>query len=465
VAGAEGESDPSVLFVPLDGTSFDPASLQFNTQYYWRVDAVNDASPDSPWKGPVWNFTTGNFLVVDDFESYTNDSPNRLFQTWVDGYGFSEDEFFPGGNAGNGSDAAVGHDIWSSTQYKTIVETTTVHGGSQAMPLYYDNQGAGYSEATRTWTEPQDWTVNSFNALTLFVYGRLDNVADQLYLTLTDSAGKTATVKYGNSAIFTTEAWTEWTTPVANLAGVNMAAITQMVIGVGSKTAVSRAAGMLLIDDVRMGAQPIGLVAHYKLDGNLKDSSGNGHDGVFAGDPNYPAKYIAGPTGLGQALLFDGTGGHQNVECGTFNPSAVTGKLSVALWAKWDGPSDQWQGLIGKRDAWSLSDMMWHIEVNRDNGTIGMARYDSYPGSGGATLTQGVWTHVAVTFDGTTARFYINGAETGNGSFSFGQDKDSALHFGSDDPNGGNAFNGALDDIRLYDTVLSAAEIKTLAGK
>ncbi len=206
----------------------------------------------------------------------------------------------------------------------------------------------------------------------------------------------------------------------------------------------------------------MGLVAQYKLEGNVLDSSGNGHDGTLGGDPNFPAKYVAGPAGFGQGMLFDGTGGHQNVELGTFNPSAATGHLTVALWAKWDGPSDQWQGLIGKRDAWALDDMMWHLEVNRDAGTIGFARYDSYPSSGGAKLPIGTWAHVAVTFDGTTARFYLNGVETGNGGFSFGLDKDAAVHFGSDDPNGGNAFNGALDDVRLYDKALSAAEVKAL---
>ena len=461
VAGANGASDPSVTFVQLNGTSFDPNGLKFNTQYFWRVDAVNDASTDSPWKGPVWNFTTGNFLVVDDFESYTNDSPNRVFQTWIDGLGFSKDDFFPEGNPGNGSDAIIGYD----PTLGNIMETTTVHSGAQAMPFAYDNQTVGYSEAIRTWAQPQDWTINGFNALTLFVYGRADNVADPLYVRVKDSAGKAATVTYSGAAIFTTEAWTEWTISPADFTGVNMAAVTEMAIGVGSSTKVSKAAGTLLIDDIRVGFKPIGLVAHYKLDGNLTDSSGNGHDGTLAGDANFPAKYVTGPTGLGQAMLFDGTGGHQNVECGTFNPSAATGKLTVALWAKWDGASDQWQGLIGKRDSWALNDMMWHVEVNRDSGTIGFARYDVYPDSGGAKLPIGQWTHVAVTFDGTTATFYINGAQTGSGGFSFGQDKDAAVHFGSDDPNGGNAFNGALDDVRLYDTVLSAAEIKTLAGK
>ncbi|MBN2130426.1 MAG: LamG domain-containing protein [Sedimentisphaerales bacterium] len=465
VAAAEGDSDPDVLFVSLDGSSFDPNDLEFNTQYFWRIDAVNDVNPDSPWVGAIWEFTTGNFLVVDDFESYTNESPDRVFQTWVDGYGFSEDEWYPVGNPGNGSDAAVGHDIWSPfTPYATLMETETVHGGSQAMPLYYDNQTAGFSEATRTWTEPQDWTINNFNALMLFIYGQAGNVADPLYVTLTDDAGNSATVTYDDPAVFTNEEWFWWQIPVADFAGVDMASIKTMAIGVGSKTAVSGADGMLLIDDVRVGVQPIGLVAHYELEGDLADSSGNGHDGVFGGDPNFPASYVAGPAGLGQAMLFDGTGGHQNVELGTFNPSAATGQLTVALWAKWNGLSDQWQGLIGKRDSWAVDDMLWDIEANLDTGTIGFRRIDSYPDSGGRVLPIGVWTHIAATFDGTTARFYIDGEETGNGAFSFGLDKEAALHFGSGDPNGGNAFNGAIDDVRLYDIALSADEVNALAG-
>jgi hypothetical protein len=467
VAGAKDNSDPTVTFVQLDGTSFDPNGLKFDTQYFWRVDAVNDASTDSPWTGPVWNFTTGNFLVVDDFESYTNDSPKRVFQTWVDGYGFSEDEFFPGGNPGNGSDAAVGHDIWSSAAHLTIVETETVHSGSQAMPLYYDNKGVGYSEATRTWVQPQNWTINGFNAMKLYVYGKVDNVADRLYITVADSAGKAATVAYSDPAVFTTEAWTEWTISLVDFTGVNMGAVTKMAIGVGSKTAVSKAAGMLLIDDVRIAFKPLGLVAYYKLENNMLDSSGNGHDGTLAGDPTFPLAYVNGPTGLGKGMLFEGTSGHQYVDIGTFNPSAATGQLSVALWAKWDGLTTAWQGMIGKRrDDWSASTMMWQIEANQTSGAVRFQREGASDIEiTAAAMPIGQWNHIAVTFDGTTAKTYFNGALVTTAAFSFGFDREAPVQFGADTAGGGNSFNGALDEIRIYDKVLSEAEIKQLAGK
>jgi hypothetical protein len=143
----------------------------------------------------------------------------------------------------------------------------------------------------------------------------------------------------------------------------------------------------------------------------------------------------------------------------------VTGHLTIALWARWNGPTDQWQGLIGKRDGWDVADMFWDIEIHLNNDTIAFRRIDSYPDSGGRILPIGVWTHIAATFDGATARFYVDGEETGNGDFSFAQDEEAALHFGSGDPNGGNAFNGALDEVRIYDIALSQTEIRQLAGK
>jgi len=158
-----------------DENTFAPGALEFNKTYYWRVDEVNDAAADSPWKSPVWSFTTADFIIVDDFETYTNDSPNRLFQTWIDGWGFSPDDFFPDGDPGNGTSASVGHDIWAAgSPYTTIMETSIVHpGGSRkSMPFDYNNiNGPYYSQTDRTWASGQNWTLNSSDALSLWFHG------------------------------------------------------------------------------------------------------------------------------------------------------------------------------------------------------------------------------------------------------------------------------------------------------
>ncbi|KPK38885.1 MAG: hypothetical protein AMJ65_12260, partial [Phycisphaerae bacterium SG8_4] len=100
----------------------DAGRLSWDSTYYWRVDEVNDANPDSPWTGAVWSFATGAFLVVDDFESYDDIDPapgepglNRIFDKWIDGFG----------TLTNG--ALVGNDL------PPYAERTIVHSGAQSM--------------------------------------------------------------------------------------------------------------------------------------------------------------------------------------------------------------------------------------------------------------------------------------------------------------------------------------------
>lgn len=164
--------DGSAAGQAVTSSSCAPA-LNLASTYYWRVDEVNVAQTPSIWQGDVWSFSTKDLIVVDDFETYTNDSPYRLFQTWTDGLGFSSDEFFPQGNDGNGSGAMVGYNPMSGS----IVDTKTVHTGGKAMPLTHDNTTATYSEATRAFASPQDWASHGVKAMVLYFYGAPTNVA------------------------------------------------------------------------------------------------------------------------------------------------------------------------------------------------------------------------------------------------------------------------------------------------
>jgi len=146
-------------------TTYDPPGLlDYNQTYYWRVDEVNDAHPDKLWKSEVWSFTTGNFLVVDDFEDY-NDTSNRIYDTWGDYYV-------------NNTGMTVGH------LDPPFAERTIVHSGRQAMYMRYDNDGTVnegtdyeqsgtllYSETEREWADPQDWTREGVESLALWFRG------------------------------------------------------------------------------------------------------------------------------------------------------------------------------------------------------------------------------------------------------------------------------------------------------
>jgi len=151
----------------LGDESYDPGKLEWATTYYWRVDEINPSNPDSPWIGNTWSFTTADFLVIDDFESY-NAAENQIWYSWHDGLGYGTpgiDPYF----AGNGTGAAVGDESTPS-----FTEETIVHGGSQSMPMTYDNNKQGYayySEAEKTLTDVRDWTEGNVANLTLWFRG------------------------------------------------------------------------------------------------------------------------------------------------------------------------------------------------------------------------------------------------------------------------------------------------------
>ncbi len=472
VTDAQGESDPTVTTADLTSASYKPSGLKFNTRYYWRVDEVNDFIPVSPWVGSVWNFTTGDFISVDDFESY-NDDCGRIFFAWVDGFGYSAstdcslDAF-----GGNGTGSTVGN------TFPPFAEKTVFHSGSQCMPVSYDNNGMkGYSETERTFAAPLNLTqVGSYDTLKIYVRGQATNDADKLYFRLEDSAGKSVVVAYPDSTVLTKEIWAEWLTPLADLKSINLASVAKMAIGVGDPGSPERIAGRFFVDDIRVGAKPLGLAAYYACEGDAKDSSGNGLDGVVAGDATSPITFVTGPTGFGKAMSFTGVQGSQFVDLGNRNPSSPTGQLTVALWAKWAGLNEGWQGLIGKRISWGADTMMWQIEADRPTGNLQFqSGLNAVANNNGAPLPLNQWTHVAVTFDGANAAFYINAQQTGTGAFTFGYLYDAPFVFGASGANpdaanpsirtGVNPFNGILDEIRVYDKALSADEIAALMVK
>jgi len=238
-----------------DAVTYDPGTLEWGKTYYWRVDEVNAASAESPWRGSVWSFTTASFLVVDDFEAYTNDIGGRIFQTWLDGYGYTEPQSVPG----NGTGAVVGHDIWStgSLYYGgTIAETRIVHGGAQSLPMdYNDVITPFYSETERTWATPQNWTVNGMNTLVLYVRGIATNDPGSLYVAIQDKNGRTGVAMHPDAAALTAVQWVEWKIPLTVFtdAGVTVTAVKKMYVGVGDrKTPKAGGAGALYVDDIRV---------------------------------------------------------------------------------------------------------------------------------------------------------------------------------------------------------------------
>jgi len=131
-----------------------PNTLDLGETYYWVVDEVNTVDANL-WPGAVWSFTVANYLVVDDFEDYNDYQPDRIFDTWSDGWNV----------ATNGSIVGYGS--------APFAERAIVNSGFQSMPFFYNNTGgATYSEAVRSFNAPlNDWTREGTQTLTLFFRG------------------------------------------------------------------------------------------------------------------------------------------------------------------------------------------------------------------------------------------------------------------------------------------------------
>jgi hypothetical protein len=224
----------------LGSESFEPGQLEWSTTYYWRVDEVNSANADSPWTGPLWSFTTANFLIIDDMESYNDldegePGSNRIYLAWADGFD---------NPATNGS--VVGN------ANAPFAEQTIVNGGLQSMPMSYDN-AVGKSEATLTLTSNRNWTENGVNTLTIWYIGDAANAPETMYVVLNGSAG----VDNDNPNAAQVTAWTRWDIDLTRFAdqGVNLTNVTSITLGFGDRSnPVAGGAGSVFFDDIRLYA-------------------------------------------------------------------------------------------------------------------------------------------------------------------------------------------------------------------
>jgi len=205
--------------------SYDPGSLLLSETYYWRVDEVNEAATPSLWEGTLWSFSTSEHIVVDDFESYTDNEGSWIYEFWIDGWGIDE----------NGSQAGYTD--------APFAERNTVHGGRQSMPLIYDNSTAAYSEVVQTFEDAQDWTDHGVTTLSLYFYGPAENTVGQMYLkingTKVNYAGPMDDLKSGQ--------WLPWTVDLSSL-GVNLKKVKTLCIGIEN----AGISGTLFVDDIQL---------------------------------------------------------------------------------------------------------------------------------------------------------------------------------------------------------------------
>ncbi len=252
-ADAVAAADPSSSLYKgeqaLDETTFNPGQLEWNKKYFWRVDEVNETAEGSPWAGPVWNFTTADFLVVDDMEIYNDEegTGTRIYETWIDGY----------------TDGLSGSTVGNLNP--PFAEQTIVHGGKQSMPMDYNNINSPfYSQAYREFAPLQNWTVNGLSDLVLWVRG---NPIPMAPIT-DDGSGKMTVTGEGTDIWFSAD---QFTYVFKTLSGDGW--ISARVTSNGTGTNVWAKGGVMIRDDLTAGSMHASAV--------ITGGAGAGNGGSF----------------------------------------------------------------------------------------------------------------------------------------------------------------------------------------
>jgi hypothetical protein len=194
-----------------------------------------------------------------------------------------------------------------------------------------------------------------------------------------------------------------------------------------------------------------GLVGYWNFDegaGTIAhDSSGNNNDGTIYGATWTSGKY-------GNALQFDGIDDY--VLCGSNSLPTGNAPRTVSLWFKaFDIPSDRNMILAAYGQPYAY-DVFYLIIIGETKKVyVGMWGGGDTP-STSTSIQAGIWYHVTVTYDGTTARIYLNGIEEGSSPRSFAT---TLTDFYITDYWPGHYFNGIIDEVKVYNRSLSAEEV------
>jgi len=510
----DADTSSSVFIDNREPNEYDPpGNLGLGSRWYWRIDEVNNADGNSPWKGNIWEFTVADFIIVDDMESYCTGygCTNEIFDTWIDGFI---------GPTWTGAEVSLG-----------TYPIEPVHGGSQSMVYVYDGadsygyQNDYFSEIERTYADPCDWTEAGVEILTLFFYGDADNDADgdyeRPYVGLEDStgSGSYAQVGYGDYGEdmndIKKEEWQQWDIALQDFSGVDRSIVQKVYIGFGMRgnpwlDGTPGGNGTVYFDNIRlyvpkcvpwrlkpaadltddcvvnladvgeMAEQWLRTDACLPVQEPLVDPVGwwklDEGAGSVANDSTVPANngtisglysWVVGYDNVNSAVEFS-NGKVLVPDAAELRPAAA---VSVCAWVNFSSNRNYSARVVVKgadnKETFALQvddDDELNFFVRDANNNI----YDV----NSEEIWRNEWVHLAGTFDGdiNTIAGYVNGQLAGSQDdanfvmqgLTLSQDTND-LGIGNRSDANDRQFEGSIDDVRVYNYGLSAAEVAWIA--
>jgi hypothetical protein len=211
--------------------------------------------------------------------------------------------------------------------------------------------------------------------------------------------------------------------------------------------------------DAETGTPTATLVLHYMLNGDARDASGNGYDGSIFGAR---ATWDRGGEARRAMMFVRGSSQYVYRASAAKLPTAKRAR-TLALWLRTTMPASgsvsndmavaNWgSATTGRRFGLMVRDGKPYV--------VGESR--DYAGV--KPINDGAWHHVAVDYDGAVSRLYVDGVQdarvsvdwdTGDTNFVVGRAIDGHLP--------AEFFEGDIDDVRVYDGLLSPIDVRELA--
>ena len=203
------------------------------------------------------------------------------------------------------------------------------------------------------------------------------------------------------------------------------------------------------------------LVAHYTFDGNANDASGNGNDGVLHDVTSTADRH----GNAADAYHFNGTSSYIEVP-DSDSLREVGQTVTVSVWVKPDAwGSDNWISILCK--GYNDECRQYGPQINKSCNWI-LNYYNGKKRNAlvmSKTVEMGKWVLVTVTYSPTMISAYLNGELVGSMTPLGNMVKNTEpLYIGLDAPGGDEYFNGDMDEVRIYNRALSAAEVRALAN-
>ena len=197
-----------------------------------------------------------------------------------------------------------------------------------------------------------------------------------------------------------------------------------------------------------------GLVAHYPLDGNANDVSGNQNHGEIAGAVSAASDRHGNPNG---ALMFNGVDGFIHVP-NSQSLQSPSSAITLTAWINLTSYQDV-AGIITKTNTGNYG--QYHLNYQAwSTPNIAFSVNTALGASANATLSIGEWHFIAVSFDGMKIKIYLNNQvireQLVDGVI---EPDNNPIMIGIDTPGSTEFLKGALDDLRIYNRALTDLEI------